>query len=163
MRRVKQSLFDILDKKVINSEFLDMFAGIGSVGIEAISRGAKKVVFIEKDAACTRVIKSNLRICRFEDTAEVIQADVFTYFNRRTGRNYIDKYDIIFIGPPFRLNLVEKSMEMIDSCGLLNNRGWIIYQHHVEEKVPERAGQKGVNLFRSERYGKTMLSFYRYD
>lgn len=163
MRRVKQSLFDMIGKKVENSNFLDMYAGMGSVGIEAISRGAKRAVFVDRDPACLKIINTNLSMCRFKDRAEVVQGDIPLWMDKGISFYLRQKYDLIFMGPPFKLNLTGISLEVVCKHGLLGEEGWIICQHHIGEKAPERAGGTSFVLFRQEKYGKTMLSFYRHD
>ena len=163
MRRVKQSLFDVIGKKVENSNFLDLYAGIGSVGIEAISRGAKQAVFVDRDPGCVKIINANLGMCAFKDRAEVVQGDILLWMDKGISFVIPRKHDLIFIGPPFKLNLTKISLDVVCKHGLLGKEGWVICQHHIAEKVPEKAGGKSLVLFRQEKYGKTMLSFYRYD
>ncbi len=139
MRRVKQSLFDMIGKKVENSNFLDLYAGMGSVGIEAISRGAKRVVFVDRDTACVKIINTNLGMCRFKERAEVVQGDILLWMDKGISFYLRQKYDLIFMGPPFRLNLTVISLEVVSKHGLLGEEGWIICQHHIGEKVPERS------------------------
>ncbi len=163
MRRVKQSLFDMFGKKVENSYFLDLFAGMGSVGIEAISRGAEKVVFVDRDPACVKIINTNLGLCVFKEKAEVVRGDILLWIDKGISFYFRRKFDLIFIGPPFKLNLTTISLEVVRKHELLDEKGWIICQHHIGEKVPEKAGEETFKLFRQEKYGKTMLSFYEHD
>lgn len=160
MRRVKQSLFDIIGRKVENSNFLDLFAGMGSVGIEAISRGAKKTVFVDKDPDCVRIINANLNMCEFKDRAEVIRGDIISWMSRGISYNPGEKYNLIFIGPPFKLNLTKISLEIVSKYGLLESEGWIICQHHIKEELPGKPDNAPFVLSRQEKYGKTMLSIY---
>jgi len=161
MRRVKQSLFDILGTKIEGSSFLDLYAGTGSVGIEALSRGAKNAVFVEKERGCTGIIKTNLHLCSFEERAEVVEDDITDYFRRHAKFRISRVFDFIFIGPPYKENVTASTISVIDRICLLRESGWIISQHHVKEKIDRETG--GLHLFRQEKYGKTMLSFYRYE
>ena len=163
MRRVKQSLFDILSKRIIGASFLDLYAGIGSVGIEAISRGAARVVFVEADPGCIKVINSNLSICSFKEKAEVVKSDILEWARKGAGLIAREKFDIVFAGPPFKLNLICTTLETINRLKLVKINGWIICQHHVGEKVPEVYQEAPFSMFRQEKYGKTMLSFYRHE
>ena len=154
LSRIKKSLFDILRPEIDNSVFLDLYAGTGNVGIEALSRGAKKAVFVENSRQCVEMIEKNLINCGFSKKAEVLSADITTKlpkFNR--------KFDIIFIGPPYKLNLTTKTIEIIDENNLLSNNGWIIAQHHIKEPVAEEIGK--FIMLRQKKYGDTMLTFFK--
>lgn len=154
MGRVKKSLFDTIGRRIVNSAFLDLFAGSGSVGIEALSRGAAFVQFVERDPECIEVIYHNLRICGFEKSAGVFRGDVF-HFNP-----YPDRYDLIFIGPPYRENLTEEVLCSIGKKIPLKKDGWIICQHHYKEVVGEVVDR--FKLFKQKKYGITILSFFQW-
>ena len=94
---------------------------------------------------------------------EVVQGDILLWMDKGISFYLREKYDLIFMGPPFKLNLTGISLEVVCKHGLLGEEGWIICQHHIGEKAPERAGGTSFVLFRQEKYGKTMLSFYRHD
>jgi len=157
--RIKKSLFDILGERIVDASFLDLYAGTGSVGIEALSRGAKYVLFIEKEARLTRLIRENLRKCEMEKKAEVAEIDILSY--NKEGRKFslLEQFDLIFAGPPFKLNLTKDTLDIIIKLHLLKKNGWVICQHHFKEKVPEKKGF--LRRFRKERYGKTIMSFYK--
>ncbi len=157
--RVKKSLFDILGDRVVGASFLDLYAGTGSVGIEALSRGAKYVLFVEKDARLTRLIKENLRKCELEERTEVVEIDILSYIKGGRKFSLPEQFDLIFAGPPYRLNLTRDTLDIILKLNLLRKNGWVICQHHFKEKVPEKKGF--LSLFRKERYGKTVISFYK--
>jgi len=157
--RIKKSLFDILGERIVDASFLDLYAGTGSVGIEALSRGARYVLFVEKDARLTRLIRENLKKCELEKKAEVIEIDILSY--NKEGRKFslLEQFDLIFLGPPYKLNLTKDTLDIILKLNLLKKNGWVICQHHFKEKVPEKKGF--LSLFRKERYGKTIMSFYK--
>ena len=154
MGRAKKSLFDTIGRRIVNSAFLDLFAGSGSVGIEALSRGAGFVQFVEKDPECIEVIQYNLRICGFDKSAGVFRGDVFQF------NPYADKYDLIFIGPPYRENITERILLSIGKKSPLKKDGWIICQHHYREAVQEVVDR--FKLFKRKRYGITILSFFQW-
>jgi len=157
--RIKKSLFDILGDRVVDANFLDLYAGTGSVGIEALSRGARYVLFVEKETRLTRLIRENLRTCELEKRAKVIEGDVLNYNKETLKFSLPEKFDFIFAGPPYKLNLIRNTLDIIVKLSLLRKNGWVICQHHFKEKVP---GKKGfLSLFRKERYGKTVMSFYK--
>lgn len=157
--RIKKSLFDILGNKVVNARFLDLYAGTGSVGIEALSRGAKYILFVEKESHPARLIRENLRRLELGKRAKVVEADVLNY-NKQAGKFSLPgQFDLVFAGPPYRMNLIKATLVMILKLRVLRENGWVICQHHFKEKVPKREGF--LSLFRRERYGKTVLSFYQ--
>ena len=150
LARVKKSLFDILTPKIVGSTFLDLFAGSGSVGIEALSRGAKKVVFVENDRNCVKTIEDNLKLFGVAGEAEVIQRDA-------SQPDALDgKFDIIFIGPPYDMKMLAGIIEK--TGGVLAKKGLIIGQHHCKEILPRQIGT--LTLFREEKYGDMRLSFF---
>jgi len=151
LARAKKSLFDILTPKIVNSVFLDLFAGYGSVGIEALSRGAKRAVFVETDRNCVEVIEENLKNLGAAESAEIIQRDA-------ARPDFLeDKFDIIFIGPPYKMKMLADIIGKSEK--LLRKNGIIIGQHHKKEVLAERIGE--VVLYRQEKYGDMVLSFYR--
>ncbi len=157
--RIKKSLFDILGERIVDASFLDLYAGTGSVGIEALSRGARYVLFVEKETRLARLIRENLRMCKLEKRAEVIEIDILSY-NKEGGKfSLLEQFDLIFAGPPYKLNLTKDTLDIILKLNLLKKNGWVICQHHFKERVPEKKGF--LSLFRKERYGKTIMSFYK--
>jgi 16S rRNA (guanine966-N2)-methyltransferase len=152
--RIKKSLFDILTPKITGSVFLDLYAGTGNVGIEALSRGAIEAVFIEQSPQCLEIINKNLASFSFANKASVIGADIIHHFP-----HLVKKFDLIFIGPPYKLNLLTASINIVDKHDLLAKDGWIIGQHHYKEPLSEEIGRYLV--FRQKDYGDTRLSFFK--
>jgi len=157
--RIKKSLFDIIQPKVGGCRFLDLFAGTGAVGLEALSRGAKKVIFVELDQKPITLIKKNLEMFNWADRAEILNFDI------AKGLDLIRvKSDIIFLGPPYKdfskepLALVGITLENIVKAGLMADDAWIIAQHHQKEPIDL---PNGLREFRTEEYGDSVLSFYK--
>jgi len=157
--RMKKSIFDIIKSRVPCSVFIDLFAGVGSVGIEALSRGAKKVVFAELDVTSLSLIKHNVNALGFGDRAKIVKCDIMKNFAILQ-----DKYDIIFMGPPYRdenkrmLSFTHDLLENLLKYDILKDDSMIIAQRHVKERVENVAG---LECFRLEKYGDTLISFYR--
>ncbi|MDR3274489.1 MAG: 16S rRNA (guanine(966)-N(2))-methyltransferase RsmD [Endomicrobium sp.] len=157
--RIKKSIFDIIQFKIYNSVFIDLFAGVGSVGIEALSRGAKKVVFAELSNISLSLIEHNINILGFNDRAEIVKCDVIKDF-------YVlkNKYDIVFIGPPYKdrnkspLALTYPALKNAVRYDILNDASVLITQKHIKEPVGNVAG---IECFRIEKYGDTVISFYK--
>lgn len=158
--RTKESLFNIIGSEIEGATFLDLFAGTGSVGIEALSRGAKFVRFIEKNIQAVKTIKSNLEItdlARQDDVicAEVIHHDVFSYLKRQSDRSF----DYIYIAPPQYKGLWEKTIDLLLlNPAWMNDFTWVIVQiHPVEYKD---LSYKGLTMFDKRKYGSTLLLIY---
>ncbi|OAT81833.1 16S rRNA (guanine(966)-N(2))-methyltransferase RsmD [Desulfotomaculum copahuensis] len=153
--RVKEALFNILAARVPGSSFLDLFAGTGNVGIEALSRGAERAVFVEKDGRAVRAIEENLAATGLEGRAQVLKRDMPAALAEMAGRNC---FDLIFVDPPYGRALEKKALDLIGGNGLLASGGWVIVESGKREILPREAA--GLILFRQERYGDTMLSLY---
>ncbi len=155
--RVKESLFNIIGSRVVDADFLDLFAGSGSVGIEALSRGARSCVFVELQTAHLRVVAENLQTTGLRDRAELIRRDARAALKDLGNRGR--RFDLIFVDPPYGQELVPQSLALIDDCGVLAEGGWVICEHHGKDQVPDAAG--GLHRFREVVFGETVLSIYR--
>ena len=137
--RMRQSLFDILKPMVTGSYMLDLFAGTGAVGLEALSRGAQKVVFVEKDARCIKVIEKNLEHLGFKAGGTALKGDATNALSWVAHRGGVSEFDLIFMGPPYRLEdntplfLSRKTIDQVVAAKLLSKNGWLIAQHHALE------------------------------
>ena len=155
--RIKEALFSILDPIIGSCEFLDLFAGSGSVGIEALSRGAAACTFVEQDAACIRVIKENLRTLELHNQSNVMRAHVQSALRR------LDKatrqFDLIFIGPPYGQNLAHQTLIQLARLRVVAPEGIVIAQIGRRETLDKHYGE--LHLFRTKTYGETTLRFYR--
>jgi 16S rRNA (guanine966-N2)-methyltransferase len=154
--RVKEALFNIISEKIAGSEVLDIFAGTGSLGIEALSRGAKRAVFIDKSPECCGVIKENTAHTKLTDRAEVYAAG-FEYAVerlRRTGR----KFDIVFLDPPYSKNFIQEALKIMTNNDIMVDNGIIAAEHRVSDKLPESIG--GFEATGTRRYGDTAITFY---
>lgn len=158
LARIKKSLFDILRPRMGGARFLDLYAGTGAVGIEALSQGAKVAGFVEQDQSCVRLIHENLEQFGFTSRGTVYRVSV-------TGDLGIlpAPYDIIFMGPPYKdaakapLALVHPTLDNIAKFNLLAPGGLVIAQHHKKEPV---AGTAEWTMNRQEVYGDTTVSFF---
>jgi 16S rRNA (guanine966-N2)-methyltransferase len=163
--RVKQALFNILSTRVEDARFLDLFAGTGSVGIEALSRGAAHATFIEMNHKILALIRENLHITGLADRAEVLHADAFKFLQSQaqttSTSNTRRTYDIIYVAPPQYQEMAARALGLLDTSPLLAEQGLIIVQIHPKE----RPGVAAVPLTRltltdERRYGSTLLMFY---
>jgi 16S rRNA (guanine966-N2)-methyltransferase len=159
MDRVKTALFDILAYRIQDTRFLDLFGGTGSIGIEALSRGAAKATFIELDGPAIRCIRENLAITGLGDRSEVLRTDAFAFL--RQANISAQRYDIVYLAPPQYQGLAARALEVLDAAPLVPAGGLVIAQIHPRE----RGDLDGLHLHRLQRtderrYGSTLLVFY---
>jgi 16S rRNA (guanine(966)-N(2))-methyltransferase RsmD len=154
--RVKENLFNILGDWVIGTRWLDLFAGTGQVGIEAISRGAEHAVFVDSARLAIQTIKQNLSHTKFTEQATVVQRDAFTFLET----SVVDPVDVIYVAPPQYKELWSKTLSLIDTKQMswLREDGVIIAQIDPEEFM--EIDLRNLELVDRRKYGRTMLCFY---
>jgi 16S rRNA (guanine(966)-N(2))-methyltransferase RsmD len=153
--RAKQALFNILMDDVRDTVWLDLFAGTGAVGIEALSRGARGATFLDREKVVVDVIAENLRNTGLQTDAKVIRQDAFAYL----GGHPNQQYDFIFVAPPQYQQLWAKALRMIDSrIGWLSDNGEVIVQ--IDPREFESLPLQNLELSEERRYGRTLLCFY---
>jgi len=151
---VKESLFNILGSEVLDVRMLDMFGGTGAVGIEALSRGAKEVTFLDTSRLAVRTIRDNLETTHFTDKASVMQADAFSWLANQVN----PQFDLIYVAPPQYKKMWEKALEILDkNPTLLSDDGQIIVQINPLEWVEKPYAN--FEVFDSRKYGDTLLVF----
>lgn len=144
--------------------FLDLFAGSGSVGLEAVSRGAKEVYFIEKNKILAEAVEKNIKICGFEKKCCVIKTDVRSGLNELFKKKY--KFDIIFADPPYDNGLVEKTLKLLQGYPVFNEKALIVIQHSTREDfgsvlAENICGKTGWHQTDQRKYGDNAISFLR--
>lgn len=159
--RVKESLFDILGADLSENQgasFMDLFAGTGSVGIEALSRGASFVRFIDQNRLAIDTIRSNLDYTGLKAGSDVMRLDAFTLLSRQPDRNF----DYVYIAPPQYQGLWKKALLLLDSNPKwLSEDAWVIVQIHPVEF--EQLDLKNLAEFDRRHYGSTELIFYQLE
>ncbi|MGE5674990.1 MAG: 16S rRNA (guanine(966)-N(2))-methyltransferase RsmD [Mycobacterium leprae] len=160
--RVKESLFNVLGPRVPDSVFLDLFAGSGAVGIEALSRGARRCTFVDLSTQHLKVVAENLAATGLADGAELLRRDARAAVADLGHRG--ERFDLIFVDPPYGQELVPAALEAIAQHGLLQPDGWVVCERHHRDSVPDvvigpdHAG--GLSRFRELIFGETVLSLY---
>jgi 16S rRNA (guanine966-N2)-methyltransferase len=153
--RVKESLFNILGPSIEEAVVLDLFAGTGGVGIEALSRGAASAVFVERDRAAVGIIRENLRTTELAERAQVVRADVFTYLRAETETGF----DYIHIAPPQYKSLWIEVLQALDARpDWLNPRGEVVAQ--IDPLEFSEVPLQSLVLADRRKYGSTLLCFY---
>ena len=156
MDRVKESLFGIIQNYVNDSICLDLFAGSGSLGIEAISNGAKKCYFVDKSIDAIKVLNENLNNFNIENKTKVIKNDYINALNYFKEKNI--KFDIIFLDPPYKMHILNNIMNYLIENDLLNDNGIIICEtdnQYLDNNI------KKLELIKQKKYGTTYLYIYR--
>lgn len=153
--QVKEAVFNILGD-ISGVKVLDLFAGTGSIGIEALSRGAKECVFVDESREAISIIRENLRRLGIEQNA-IVFAKSASIAVRVLGRRG-EQFDLIFIDPPYLKNLVNSTVEKIDEYKLLKQGGTIVIEHHPKEPVLKH---KAFEISDRRKYGQTVVTFMR--
>ena len=157
--KVKEALFNIIGPDISESSFLDLFAGSGSVGIEALSRGACSVYFVERNRKPFQVIRDNLTLTSLEDGAHLVQVDAFEYLEQPDH----PQFDYVFIAPPQYKKMWSKALQVLDNhITWLSSDAWVITQIHPVEyqKINHELPLQYLDEFDQRQYGSTLLVFY---
>jgi 16S rRNA (guanine966-N2)-methyltransferase len=156
--RLRETLFNILGQAVEESLFVDLYAGTGAIGIEALSRGAREAVFIETHPATARLVRENLNLLGIRTGAEVIEGDVIRGLEKLAARHRIA--DFVFLDPPYQKAEEHlRVLEFLDESHVVAPYGVVIVEHHSKTELPERFDR--LELTRLVEQGDTNLSFYR--
>jgi 16S rRNA (guanine966-N2)-methyltransferase len=154
--RVKESIFDILQKSLPGKVVLDLFAGTGAMGIEALSRGAKRAVFVEGSRRSLRVLYKNLDACRLQEQAEVLAREVQAGIKILSVRGEI--FDLIFLDPPYGKGLAREALQALSGRSILTSEALIVAEHSPAEDLDDIASLERID---QRRYGSTLVSFFR--
>jgi len=155
--RLKESLFNILKPRIAGAVVFDVFSGTGSIGIEALSRGADTIVFIDRDPAAGKLVRQNLEICGVEDGFQIIQEDVFTSLRSLARREV--RADIIFFDPPYDWQYYADLLKLAFDSGIVTPGICVIIEHGRKAVLPESGD--GYSRYRTVRQGDNCLSVYR--
>jgi 16S rRNA (guanine(966)-N(2))-methyltransferase RsmD len=155
--KVKESLFNIIGNSILNARFLDLYAGTGAIGIEALSRGASEVVFVEASRGFAMNIKNVIKEAGLTVNAKIINKKALQFImnNPYSEEN---PFDIIFLDPPYHTDELLKAINAIKTSGLLRQGGILIAEHFTKIPLPESFGS--LKKKRDYKYGDTVLSLY---
>lgn len=154
--RVKESMFNILAGQIEGRAVLDLYAGTGNLGIEALSRGARRAVFVEKGRQALQVIRQNLLRCGVERSWEIMPKDVSRAIGILKERG--DRFDLILMDPPYGKGLVSRTLLKLGSHPVCHETSTLVVQHDRREPIPGRV--EGWILSRQRQIGDTILSFF---
>ncbi len=150
--RVREALFNIIQEKIVGSSFLDMFSGSGAVGLEAASRGAKKVILCEKSREAISVIKKNMEKTHLE-------VKLYEMSYEKMLEQLKEKLDIVYIDPPYKTDLAYKSVKKLLERKLLGEKSLVIVETDEEERVVEQIDELEIEITDIRKYGRVHLIF----
>ena len=154
---LREVLFDLLAQRVPDRMFLDLYAGTGAVGIEALSRGAAKAVFVENDPPALAMLRRNLEASGFLDQGEVVPMDVLQFLRRKVSGSH--PFDLIFLDPPYRRHEAARALSLITSAALLAPTGIVILERSTKsDPIPT---PEGLVRVREVRHGNSILQLYQ--
>lgn len=156
--RIKEALFSIIGNKVVDSCFLDGFAGTGNIGIEALSRGARKCYFVENHKESLSIIRENLTNTNLLDQSELVYKSFINGIKQISS--FHEKTDIIFLDPPYIKGFIQPALSAIVESYVLNKFGMVIIEHSKKDLIEK---QEGLVCYRQQKYGNTVLSFYEQE
>lgn len=150
--KVKEAVFSAIQFDIEGRRFLDLFAGSGQMGLEALSRGAASAVFVDSSQESLKVLKENVAACKFEDRSKIVRSDALSYLTMTN-----ETFDIAFLDPPYKAGLLDKSLILLSEK--MSNYGIIICEHPSEVSLPDEVAQ--FKVFKKYRYGKINVSTYK--
>ena len=156
--RLRESIFDILSYRVLEAMVLDLFAGTGALGIEALSRGAESAVFVDNNQDALSVIKRNIKSCSFDKNANIIRWDIKKNLNCLKSAS--TAFDLVFLDPPYNQSMVKPALFNLEHTRSLDKGACIVVEHSPLEPIP-----KDILMFEiadQRRYGQTLVSFLNY-
>lgn len=152
--KVKESIFNIIQFDIDGAVVLDLFAGSGQLGIEALSRGADRCFFVDSSRKSLETVKANIDLCRFSQQSKTVLSDSFTFLKTTD-----ECFDIVFLDPPYNKKLCDKALELLPE--VLDDDATVICETQINEVLPLRSGQ--LLLVKEYNYSSIKLSVYRVD
>lgn len=152
--RVKESIFNILGGEVEEKVVLDLFAGTGNLGIEALSRGARRVLFVEKGREALRIIQRNLHQCDFKERYEIIPKEASRAIGILERRG--ETFDLIFMDPPYEKEHIQKTLTKLNLCRIYHDGSILVIEHSRREPLPQKTGRW--SLVKQRMMGDTIIS-----
>ncbi len=151
--KVKESIFNIIQDQMKDAVVIDLFCGTGNLGIEAISRGARKCYFVDRSRESMALTEKNIAHCKIENASVTICSDHIKALDRIR-----EKADVIFLDPPYNTGLLADCLARIDESGLLEQDGIIVIEHGIDEELPEILGS--FTKIKHRRYGKIIIEIF---
>jgi len=155
--RLRETLFNVIAARAPDARFLDLCAGSGAVGIEALSRGAAHATFVDRSRRSCQLIEANLKLCQVPEADRDIYCSEATEFLKQTSSHTAERWDLVYFDPPYKENYLP-TLEILGSSQLLNDDGLLVVEHHHKTDLPETTGK--LRRTRILKQGDSSLSFY---
>lgn len=152
--KVREAIFSMIASDVPGARVLDLFAGTGAMGLEALSRGAALAVFVDQSAEAVRLIRENAALCGVRDSARVFQEGITTAVRRLASLG--ERFDLVFADPPYGKGLIEKTLDILGAVAAPD--ALLVAEQHVKDSLPQIPG--GWNKYRERRYGDTLIQLF---
>lgn len=156
--KVKEAIFSVVGPYFNGGKVLDLFAGSGALGIEALSRGMDEGIFIDLDRTSVQIIRHNLAACGFIDRAEVYRNDAVKALKQLAKREM--RFDLLFLDPPYRIKNMDELLQQVDELGLMAEQATIVIEHDSGHHYPEWIND--FQQIRHAEYGETGITYYTY-
>lgn len=156
--KVREAIFDLLGQDMREFRVLDLFSGTGSLGLEALSRGASRALFIDHSIRATDLLKKNVRLCGYEDRSEILVGDVIRIVKSQPFR-LKGRFDVVFIDPPYAKNLIPEVLESLSCAGSCANPSIVVVESSKMDELPDTMGRLEMTKYRT--YGDTKITLYR--
>jgi 16S rRNA (guanine966-N2)-methyltransferase len=157
--KVKESIFNMIGPYFSGGWALDLYAGTGGLGIEALSRGVERAVFVELDAKAFSVVKQNVAACRLDERAELYRTDAARALKALSKRGVV--FDLVFLDPPYAQQKIAEEVAVMQELKLLAPDAWIVAEHDAAVTLPGRIGRCVID--RSATYGETAITLYLHE
>jgi 16S rRNA (guanine(966)-N(2))-methyltransferase RsmD len=158
---VREAIFNVIRLEVPGALFLDLFAGSGAVGLEALSEGAKLAVFVDKSGLSIATIKRNIALLSASSQSIIIKRDVMEFINNPKTIPIGEKFDIVFLDPPYASLLAGETIKALASVDFLNDKAIVIAEHSVNKTLEKKiSGTHFLEQFQEKRYGEIFVTYY---
>ncbi len=151
--RVREAIFNILYHRVLSAMVLDLFAGSGALGIEALSRGAQFAVFVDADPSAVTTLQKNILRCKVQDRSRVFHWDIDRNLHCLAG--FADTFNLVFMDPPYNHGIVIPALQNLNESGVLQKGAVVVVEHGIKEPMQI----SGFSISEKRKYGKTLVSF----
>ena len=153
--RVKESIFNIIQNEIEDATVLDLFAGSGAIGLECLSRGAKRAILCDKSKEAVEIIKRNIEKTHIEECAKIINTDFETCLEKLKN----EQFDIIYIDPPYATDYIFKSLKKIKEIGISKKESLIIIETDDEQRILKDIGNIEIKIVDKRKYGRATIIF----
>lgn len=157
--RIKETLFNMLQFEVPGIDFLDLFSGSGGIGIEALSRGSRRAVFVENNPKAVACIQENIEHCRFEDRSLLMSSDYMSALNRLNGKGY--HFGVVFMDPPYNKGFERKAMELMHDADYVDDNTLFVIEADINDDIAEDITKMGYELQKEKTYKTNKHVFFK--